>query len=252
VDWGKDEMAERKKKKTDEAETPVEDHVDPADAESTTPDPEPDDAPVAEAEPAADEPEPSVEVAAEAAEPEEPAAEEPEPAEDADAAEAEVEVSAEAEPVAADAEPEPSEAESAESAAAPEASASAPAEAPEQKRKKKRLPRGERPARTKKKVAKPATRKPIVRLEKPEHERGRRQERQGTVVSNGMDKTIVVKVDTLKAHRKYEKVVRRSNTFHAHDEANQANVGDVVRIVETRPLSKTKRWRLAEIMEAAK
>ena len=245
-------MAERKKKKTDEAETPVEDHVDPADAESTTPDPEPDDAPVAEAEPAADEPEPSVEVAAEAAEPEEPAAEEPEPAEDADAAEAEVEVSAEAEPVAADAEPEPSEAESAESAAAPEASASAPAEAPEQKRKKKRLPRGERPARTKKKVAKPATRKPIVRLEKPGHERGRRQERQGTVVSNGMDKTIVVKVDTLKAHRKYEKVVRRSNTFHAHDEANQANVGDVVRIVETRPLSKTKRWRLAEIVEAAK
>ncbi|TML70105.1 MAG: 30S ribosomal protein S17 [Actinobacteria bacterium] len=163
-----------------------------------------------------------------------------------------MEVSAEAEPVAADAEPEPSEAESAESAAAPEASASAPAEAPEQKRKKKRLPRGERPARTKKKVAKPATRKPIVRLEKPEHERGRRQERQGTVVSNGMDKTIVVKVDTLKAHRKYEKVVRRSNTFHAHDEANQANVGDVVRIVETRPLSKTKRWRLAEIVEAAK
>ena len=54
------------------------------------------------------------------------------------------------------------------------------------------------------------------------------------------------------AHRKYEKVVRRSNTFHAHDEANQANVGDVVRIVETRPLSKTKRWRLAEIVEAAK
>ena len=104
----------------------------------------------------------------------------------------------------------------------------------------------------KKKVAKPAARKPIVRLEKPEHERGRRQERQGTVVSNAMDKTIVVKVDILKAHRKYKKVVRRSTTFHAHDEANQANVGDVVRIVETRPLSKTKRWRLAEIVEAAK
>ncbi len=91
-----------------------------------------------------------------------------------------------------------------------------------------------------------------MRLEKPEHERGRRQERQGTVVSSGMDKTIVVKVDTLKAHRRYKKVVRRSNTFHAHDETNQASVGDIVRIVETRPLSKTKRWRLAEIVEAAK
>jgi small subunit ribosomal protein S17 len=91
-----------------------------------------------------------------------------------------------------------------------------------------------------------------VRLEKPEHERGRRQERQGTVISNAMDKTIVVKVDVLKAHPKYKKVVRRSTTFHAHDETNQANVGDVVRIVETRPLSKTKRWRLAEVVEAAK
>jgi small subunit ribosomal protein S17 len=232
VDWGKDEMAERKKKKAEETEeTSVEDHVDSADAESTTPDPEPDDTPVAKTEPTADEPEPSVEVAAAA----------------------EVDVTAATEPVAADPEPDVSETESAEPAATPEASASAPAEAPEQKRKKKRLPRAERPARTKrKKVAKPAARKPIVRLEKPEHERGRRQERQGTVVSNAMDKTIVVKVDTLKAHRKYEKVVRRSNTFHAHDEANQANVGDVVRIVETRPLSKMKRWRLAEIVEAAK
>ena len=67
-----------------------------------------------------------------------------------------------------------------------------------------------------------------------------------------MDKTIVVKVDTIKAHRRYKKVVRRSAKFHAHDERNQAKTGDVVRIVETRPLSKTKRWRLAEIVEAAK
>ena len=99
---------------------------------------------------------------------------------------------------------------------------------------------------------KPETRKPIVRLEKPEHERGRSQERQGKVISDAMEKTIVVKVDTIKAHRKYKKVVRRSNTFHVHDESNAAKVGDVVRIVETRPLSKTKRWRLAEIVEAAK
>ncbi|HEY7729583.1 MAG TPA: 30S ribosomal protein S17 [Gaiellaceae bacterium] len=67
-----------------------------------------------------------------------------------------------------------------------------------------------------------------------------------------MDKTIVVKVDVIKAHRKYKKVVRRSTKFHAHDEANQAKIGDVVRIVETRPLSKQKRWRLAEILEVAK
>ena len=67
-----------------------------------------------------------------------------------------------------------------------------------------------------------------------------------------MDKTIVVKVDTIKAHPKYKKVVRRSIKFHAHDEQNAAKVGDVVRIVETRPLSKTKRWRLAEVVEVAK
>ena len=91
-----------------------------------------------------------------------------------------------------------------------------------------------------------------MRLPKPEGERGRRQERQGTVVSAAMDKTIVVKVDTVKAHPKYKKVVRRSAKFHAHDEQNSAKVGDVVRIVETRPLSATKRWRLAEIVEAAK
>ena len=67
-----------------------------------------------------------------------------------------------------------------------------------------------------------------------------------------MDKTIVVRVDAVKAHRRYKKVVRRSTKFHAHDEQNRANVGDIVRIVETRPLSKTKTWRLAEVLEVAK
>ncbi len=120
------------------------------------------------------------------------------------------------------------------------------------KRKKKRLPRALRPARTRRKRVPSTERKPIVRTPKPESERGRRQERQGTVVSDGMDKTIVVKVDVIKAHRRYKKVVRRSVKFHAHDEGNEAKVGDVVRIVETRPLSATKRWRLVEIVEAAK
>ena len=91
-----------------------------------------------------------------------------------------------------------------------------------------------------------------MRLPKPEHERGRRQERQGVVVSSTADKTIVVRVDTVKAHRMYKKVIRRSTKLHAHDEENQAKVGDIVRIVETRPLSKMKRWRLQEVVEAAK
>ena len=134
---------------------------------------------------------------------------------------------------------------------APADEAEAPA-APEKKRKKKRLPRALRPARSKPKHEKPAERKPIVRLEKPEHARGRRQERQGTVVSSASDKTIVVRVDVVKIHPRYKKVIRRSAKFHAHDETNQAKVGDLVKIVETRPLSRMKRWRLQEIVRAAK
>ena len=76
--------------------------------------------------------------------------------------------------------------------------------------------------------------------------------RQGKVLSSKGDKTITVKVELVGRHRRYEKVVRRSRTLHAHDESNQANEGDVVRIVETRPLSKTKRWRLEEIVERAR
>ena len=160
------------------------------------------------------------------------------------------------EPVAEAADEAP--AESAEPVAEPEAAAEAPAEeaAPVAqsgpKPKKKRLPRSERPKRTRPKRVASTERKPIVRLESPEHERGRRQERQGIVVSDAMEKTIVVRVDVVKAHPRYKKVVRRSVKFHAHDESSQAKVGDVVRIVETRPLSKTKRWRLAEVVEAAK
>ena len=94
--------------------------------------------------------------------------------------------------------------------------------------------------------------KPIVRLAKPERVRGQVRERRGIVVSSAMDKTIVVRVDTTRPDRTYKKVVRRSRKYHAHDERNDANVGDVVRIVESRPLSKTKSWRLAEILEVAK
>ena len=134
---------------------------------------------------------------------------------------------------------------------APEAE-EAPARIRGPKPKKKRLPRAERHKHTKPKREKPAQRKPITRLPKPEAERGRDQQRRGVVVSAAMDKTIVVRVDSVKAHPKYKKVIRRSKKFKAHDEQNQAKAGDVVRIVETRPLSKTKRWRLAEILEVAK
>jgi len=82
--------------------------------------------------------------------------------------------------------------------------------------------------------------------------RGARKERRGVVVSDAMDKTVVVRVDVLKPHPKYKKTMRRSIRLHAHDQENQSKVGDIVRIVETRPLSKTKRWRVAEIVEVAK
>jgi small subunit ribosomal protein S17 len=80
----------------------------------------------------------------------------------------------------------------------------------------------------------------------------RRKERRGVVVSDAMDKTVVVRVDILKPHPKYHKMMRRSIKLHAHDEANEAKVGDTVRLVETRPLSKSKRWRVAAIVEVAR
>jgi len=83
-------------------------------------------------------------------------------------------------------------------------------------------------------------------------ERGRRKTRVGVVVSDVRDKTVTVEVRDTKRHPKYGKTVPVRNRFHAHDEANEAKVGDTVRIVETRPLSKTKRWRVAEIVERAR
>jgi small subunit ribosomal protein S17 len=159
-------------------------------------------------------------------------------------------------------EPPVAEAEPAPDVEAEAAAAEAPVEEPEgdvapeprheAQRKRKRLPRSQRRRHSKPKRERPGERKSITRLPKAEHRRGRRQERRGVVVSSAMDKTIVVRVDAVKAHPKYKKVVRRSTKFHAHDEQNRAKVGDVVRIVETRPLSKTKYWRLAEVLEVAR
>jgi small subunit ribosomal protein S17 len=106
------------------------------------------------------------------------------------------------------------------------------------KREKDRAARGE---------AGPAkTQSPI------EHGPGAPKERLGIVTSNKADKTITVRIDTARRHRRYQKIVRSSSTLHAHDETNDANTGDTVRIIESRPLSATKRWRLVEILERAK
>jgi small subunit ribosomal protein S17 len=82
--------------------------------------------------------------------------------------------------------------------------------------------------------------------------RGERKARQGTVVSDKMDKTIVVRVERRTTHPLYGKTVTVSEKYHAHDETNDAGIGDLVRIVETRPLSKNKRWRLVQVLERAK
>jgi small subunit ribosomal protein S17 len=85
-----------------------------------------------------------------------------------------------------------------------------------------------------------------------EHGPGAPKERLGIVVSDKADKTITVRIDVARRHRRYQKIVRSSSTLHAHDEANDANTGDRVRVLESRPLSATKRWRLVEILERAK
>jgi small subunit ribosomal protein S17 len=185
----------------------------------------------AEAQPVAEEPSAEAEESASEAEDAQPA--DPEPAAEPEAS---VEPEAAAEP-------------GSQPAPGPEAASAAQARP---KKVRKRVPRQERRQRPKPKRPAEAARKPIVRLPKPEAERGRTQERRGVVVSSAMDKTIVVRVEILKAHPRYKKIIRRSSKLHAHDERNQAGVGDVVRVVETRPLSRTKRWRLVEIIEAAK
>jgi small subunit ribosomal protein S17 len=88
--------------------------------------------------------------------------------------------------------------------------------------------------------------------EQDQTERGSRKVRTGHVVSDAMDKTVVVEVRDAAAHPTYGKIVRRSRRLKAHDERSEASVGDLVRIMETRPLSKTKRWRIVEVVEKAK
>ena len=82
--------------------------------------------------------------------------------------------------------------------------------------------------------------------------RNRRKVRVGVVVSDAMDKTVLVRIDRRVRHPLYKKTLARSNKLAAHDEQNEAHVGDTVRVMETRPLSKTKRWRVVEIVERAR
>ena len=97
-----------------------------------------------------------------------------------------------------------------------------------------------------------APRSPAPPVEAKEHGPGRPRVRQGVVVSARPDKTITVRIDIARRHRTYKKIVRESSTLHAHDERNEAHEGDMVRVVESRPISRTKRWRLVEILERAR
>ena len=88
--------------------------------------------------------------------------------------------------------------------------------------------------------------------ETPDTTRSARKVREGTVVSNKMDKTAVVAVVSRVPHAKYNKMVLRTTKLHAHDETNDVNIGDKVRVMETRPMSKNKRWRITDVLERAK
>jgi small subunit ribosomal protein S17 len=213
------------------------------------------------------------EEAAEEAAPEA-AAEEAPAAEDAAAEEA---PPAEEEPAAEEpAAEEPAAAAPAAAATAPAAEPEAPLSPKERRRQARSAHTGEaRPART---IEERARERAETRSRKAAHRRAYRQKqrekragepraeapvaeegatgrlkvRQGVVVSDRANKTITVRIDVASPHRKYKKIVRSSSTLHAHDEQNEANVGDTVRLVETRPLSRTKRWRLAEVLERAR
>ena len=172
-------------------------------------------------------------------------------------------------------EPTPDEA-AAEAPDAPEAAAAeapaqpaAPPLSPQERRAAARVKRGRRRASTPEERAEVRRQKAAARRRRREQERAKKtttgqgtppaphgpgspQVRLGHVVSSKADKTITVRIDIAKRHRRYRKIVRSSSTLHAHDERNDAHEGDLVRVVECRPMSRTKRWRLVEILERAR
>ena len=136
-----------------------------------------------------------------------------------------------------------------------------PDEATIQKRAQEREERRKRNAAARKRTrAKQKEKRAAARAEAPpaaavegkQHGPGRPKVRQGVVVSDKADKTITVRIDVTRRHRTYKKIVRTSTTLHAHDERNDAHAGDLVRVVESRPMSRTKRWRLVEVLERAR
>jgi small subunit ribosomal protein S17 len=106
--------------------------------------------------------------------------------------------------------------------------------------------------RREKERARRAATPPPTMPDAKEHGPGRPKTRQGVVVSAKPDKTITVRIDVTRRHRVYKKIVRSSSTLHVHDERNDANEGDLVRIVESRPISRLKRWRLVEVLERSR
>src|SRR4029453_5910669 len=109
-------------------------------------------------------------------------------------------------------------------------------------------------ARSRRRASEKAKRRgsPAPRTPPAEHGPGAPKVRSGRVVSDKADKTITVRIEVARRHRRYQKIIRSSSTLHAHDEANDAHEGDLVRVVESRPMSRTKRWRLVEVLERAK
>ncbi|MDX6655492.1 MAG: small subunit ribosomal protein [Solirubrobacteraceae bacterium] len=208
------------------------------------------------AEAPAEEQAPAQEPAAEAEAPvEEPAADEPAAEEPAAAAPVEPEVAA-----APDIDPSLPRKERLRILKSRESGAAGPSRTPEERAaERKELRRAKAAARTRRrhqerdKARAARADQPAVEATAPrEHGPGRPKTRTGIVVSDKADKTITVRIEDARRHRRYEKIVRSTSTLHAHDESNDANEGDRVTVVESRPLSRLKRWRLVEVLERAK
>ena len=210
--------------------------------------------------------EPTAEEVAEESAPDEPAAEET-PAEEPAAEEPPAEEAAAEEPAAkqppAEEPAEPEEALTAKEArkrsrslhsgdVQPQRSADERAQERAEIRRKKAVQR--RAYRQKQRERRPSEPRPEAPTAPVDHaaQQGRLKVRQGVVVSDKADKTITVRIDVARQHRMYKKIVRTSSTLHAHDEQNDAHVGDTVRVIESRPLSRSKRWRLVEVLERAR
>jgi small subunit ribosomal protein S17 len=174
-------------------------------------------------------------------------------------------------PEAAEEQTAPAEAPAPEAAAAPAAPSEpqAPQLTPQERRVAARAKRGRRRASSPEERLEVRKAKAVARSRRRQQERAKKttkgegtppaehgtgtpQVRMGKVVSDKADKTITVRIDIAKRHRRYRKIVRSSSTLHAHDETNDANEGDLVRVIECRPMSRTKRWRLVEVLERAK